>query len=103
MKSNEISFALETAEGALCLINGPERKDAERLVELCRSFFQSGFADEAMAKEVGALVEVLARRSAQAMPFAALGRGLIASMRGDELMIKPLLAEFHLKLSQLGL
>lgn len=97
-------LALESAWGAVPLIPSAERADAERLLAICVEFWRSDAVDVAPdAREVARLVEVLARRSSQAMPFAALGRALLADMSGDQRQRSGLLDEFQIKLSQIGL
>jgi|SRR5690606_1930899 len=97
-------LALESAWGAMPLVPSPERRDAERLLEICAEFWGSDAAGAAPdAREIARLVEVLARRSSQAMPFAALGRALLADMSGDQGQRGRLLDEFQIKLSQIGL
>jgi hypothetical protein len=104
MDTGQISFTLESAEGALPLINLAERPDAIRLVSLCRTEWVEQVPDPAArVREVMHLVELLSRRSAQAMPFAALGRALLAHLKGDTAQKVALLAEFQEKLAQLGL
>lgn len=95
--------ALLSAEGALGLLNAKERPDAERLLELCRTHLTDGTAPPDLLREVLHLAEVLARRSAQAMPYAALARALSASTTGKEQDAKVLLSEFETKLSLLGM
>ncbi len=99
-----LHFTLESAEGAIPLIPPSERNDVERVLLLCRNYYlQEGIDANVQLQELGTLIEVLARRSAQAMPFAALGRMLYASIKGDDDQAQSLMEEFHVKLSQLGL
>ena len=104
MMEQSIVFALEAAENGLAAVDGGERADATRLVQMCREHFIERRPDEGVrVREASQLVELLARRSARAMPYAALGRALIADLKNDETQLKLLIAEFQLKLSQLGL
>jgi hypothetical protein len=99
-----IEFILEGAEGALSLVVETERHDAARLLQVVRAHFIERQPDDGTrARTTGQLIEVLARRSARAMPFAALGRALVADLKGDAAQRDALLLEFQNKLSQLGL
>ena len=89
-------------------IRASERPDAEQLLEICRSYLaQRGATAEARktvtAREIAPLVERLARRSAAAIPFATLGRALLAQLSQDEKEALLLVEDFALKLSLLGL
>lgn len=96
--------AIVQAEGALGLLQGQERNDAEALIELCRDLFQPGAsATPQQRTHLGRLIEVLARRSATAMPYAALARALSAHLSGDERNSAALLNEFQQKLVMLGM
>lgn len=104
MKPAAILFALESAEGALPLIGDAERPDAERLLTIAHDHWRSRLPDPGTwPRELNGLVERLARRSAQAMPLAALGRALLADLRGQDAQRDALLNEFRSKLTQLGL
>ena len=98
------SAALSQATGALGILEGEERSNAEELIALGKKLFG---APESATQEERArllrLIEVLARRSSSAMPFAALGRSLSARLSGDERSSAELLAEFEMKLQLLGL
>jgi len=99
-----IEYSLDAAKGAFGLLEGVERNDAERLVELCEAHWLGTPPPEhELLVELGRLIEVLARRSAKAMPYAALGRALVAELRGTEKDRDSLLQEFALKLSMLGM
>lgn len=92
------------AEDALGILPDVERADAEELLKLFRRLFPA--PAEATAPERARLlrlIEVLARRSASAMPYAALGRALSARLAGDEKSAQLLLREFETKLQMLGL
>ncbi len=54
-------------------------------------------------REMNRLVELLARRSARAMPLAALGRALLADLGGDVRERESLVREFETKVALLGL
>lgn len=100
----QTEMVLSLADGALPHLRGSEREDAERLLALCRAAWVEGKADPGdWRRRIGGLVEPLARRSAQAMPYAALGRALLADLHGDPKMARGLLHEFEVKLAQLGL
>lgn len=96
--------ALAQAEGALGLLSDAERIDAEELITLFKRLFpaprEASLTDRTRLLR---LIEVLARRSASAMPFAALGRALSARLVGDEKSVQLLLREFQEKLQMLGL
>lgn len=97
-------LALESAWGAVPLVPPLERADAERLLNICEQYWTLKSSDTTInSREIGRLVEVLARRSSQAMPFAALARALLADINGDNRQRDSLLREFQIKLSQLGL
>jgi hypothetical protein len=94
--------ALEEARSALALIPEGERADAEMMFRLCELHFKEGKPLD-QRREAARLVEILARRSAAALPFAALGRALLASSGGEPKQAQELLGEFRFKLSLLGL
>lgn len=97
-------IALTKAEGALGLLADAERPDAEELVLLFKRLFSAPTsASPADRTRLLRLIEVLARRSATAMPFAALARALSARLAGDEGSAQELLREFEMKLQMLGL
>jgi len=105
-----ISYALEAATSLLPLLSPSERTDAERLLALCNLYWtdqpllgQGTQERTTLSREAGRLVEFLARRSATAMPLAALGRALLADLHGAEQERDRLLSEFQSKLAQLGL
>lgn len=100
---DEAQLPLNQAESALGLLNDAERLDAARLLELCQDYWLRGIRGEEASREAGRLVELLARRSARAMPFAALGRALLADLYGSEKDRSALLLEFQAKLAMLGL
>jgi hypothetical protein len=102
--SHPEDLALDQAEGALGLLSAEERADAQELIGLARRLFPSPL-DVCLADrtQLLRLIEVLARRSATAMPFAALGRALSARLAGDEASVSVLLREFQTKLQMLGL
>jgi hypothetical protein len=96
--------SIALAENSLGILKPEERRDAESLLALCRAKWGEGELDEnEAARQGGRLVEYLARRSASAMPYAALGRALLADLRGAEKDKKALLEEFAMKMSLLGL
>lgn len=94
---------LSQGEGALGVLSSDERADAARLLEICRSLWNEAQVEPTMTREAGRLVEVLARRSSRAMPFAALGRALLADLHGSPRDRDALLIEFQNKLAMLGL
>lgn len=101
--SHPEEIALAQAEGALGVLSGAERSDAEELIALFKRLFPT--PREASLTERARLlrlIEVLARRSASAMPYAALGRALSAHLSGDEKSVQLLLREFQEKLQMLG-
>jgi len=83
----------------------PERSDAKRMVELCRVVAAGNLVDEDLSvrRELGRLVELLARRSAQAVPAATLGRCALAQLAGDERQVVELSRECDVRLSMAGL
>ncbi len=102
------TFALERASGALGLLPEAERGDAEHLLTLATEFW-SGTEPlppterKSLLIEGARLAEILARRSAHAMPYAALARALLSDAREDPRTAETLLQEFETKLSLLGL
>lgn len=97
-------IALTRAQGALGLLSEAERPDAEELIVLFERLFSSpNDVSPAERARLLRLIEVLARRSAPAMPFAALGRALSARLAQDEKSVQLLLREFEAKLQMLGL
>lgn len=103
MEENEVE-ALAQAERTLGLLAGQERDDAEELIALCRKLFpEPDSATQSDRTRLLRLIEVLGRRSASAMPFAALGRALSAHLAADSATEKLLLREFETKLQMLGL
>jgi hypothetical protein len=102
--SNSLAVdALLQADGALGLLSGDERVDAERLVALCRGHWTGDQRQAASSPEIRQLSEKLARRGAKAMPFGALGRALLAELHGADKDARDLLLEFQSKLAMLGL
>lgn len=103
MQDGELA-SVTRAEGALGLLQGEQRIHADELVSLGRQLF---LTDKAAAPEqrarIGYLVEILARREAAAMPYAAFGRALLAHVSGAEAQKKALLQEFSAKLDLLGM
>lgn len=101
---------LDRAAEAAVALSGQERVDAERLVSLCREIdahpresVPSGDVESTpLSRELGALVEVLARRSARAMPMAALGRAALAHLRGADADARALVREASDKLALFG-
>src|SRR5690606_3863759 len=97
--SSPEKIAQTQAENALGLLPADERVDAEELVALFQKLFSSpAEATTAERTRLLRLIEVLGRRSASAMPFAALGRALSARLSGDERSVQLLLREFDTKL-----
>ncbi|GEM_PF-1595668 len=100
--------SLEIAENSLGILEKSERADALALILLCREVWcETGetppLVKQARAIEGGRLVEFLARRSAKAMPYAALGRAFLAGLHGASKDEMQLLQEFQMKMSLLGL
>lgn len=108
------------AHSALGLLGKGERADVEELLGICADYWKPDpdtslnestalseemlpFDDPLARRRLGRLVEILARRSSQAMPFAALGRALLADLVGAERDRDQLLQEFESKLSMLGI
>jgi hypothetical protein len=60
-------------------------------------------ADSGRHRDVARLVELVARREARAMPFAAMGRGMLAELSGAAKDAAALYREFDEKLMLLGL
>lgn len=101
---NPEETSLAHAQAALGLLSESERADAADLIALCeRLFLAPEDASLTDRTRLLRLIEVLARRSANAMPFAALGRALSARLSGDERSVALLLREFQTKLQMLGL
>ena len=110
MNSGAVAYALEAAASLLPALNPVERADAERLLLLCGEYWAESPPPEksipdrgTLTRELGRLVELLARRSATAMPLAALGRALLSELHGAISERDRLLSEFQTKLAQLGL
>lgn len=100
----EAETAIQRARMTLGSLDDQARRDAEELIVLCEAHFDPrGRAPENLKRDAARLVEVLARRSAHAMPYAALGRALLADASGSPKMAAELFAEFEAKLSMLGL
>ena len=96
--------ALIRAESALGLLLGEERSHAEELIGLGRELFpKSTLSTEQHRKRIGYLVELLARRTAAAIPYATLGRALLANLSGDSVQTEGLLQEFSAKMDLLGM
>lgn len=110
---------LERARAVTLVLGEPERGDAERLLELCAALDRAALDGAAakgaapsdgsggegageLGRELGRLVELLARRSARAMPLAALGRAALASLRGAVADARLLLREADEKLRLFG-
>jgi hypothetical protein len=92
------------AESALGLLQGQQRLHANELVEVSRQLFSSGAqVTEQDRARIGHLVELLARREAVAMPYAAFGRALLAHISGAHQQRDALFQEFSTKLDLLGM
>jgi hypothetical protein len=101
---------MEAAAGLLPLLKPLERSDAEQLLAVCARYWTDPLQVEGDAaqratllREASRLVELLARRSATAMPLGALGRALLSDLHGAPLERDRLLSEFQAKLAHLGL
>lgn len=104
----EVEQALASAPSALVRLSNTERTDAELLLDLWRSYLAHGSSVvpednlKQTRRHTARLVEVLARRSAGALPFAALGRALLAATTGYHDHARELVNEFCAKLARLG-
>ena len=110
-------LSLELAENSLGILPAVERADATELIKMCRAFWGDspenslpdsqvegpGAPGDPRRVQAGRLVELLARRSAKAMPYAALGRAYLADLHGAAKDKVSLLDEFQIKMSMLGL
>ena len=82
-------------------------KESAQSAEMSQPELNSTHATPKEKKEklirLGQLSELLGRRRAQAMPYAALTRALIAAIHDDQRMVDHFLIEAELKLSFFGL
>ena len=99
--------ALVRAHDAIALLEGPAVKDAQQLVQLSTEALTSDDLSDVrsteLKRELGTLVELVARRDARSMPLAALGRASIAQLFGNRHQAQLLLQEFESKLAMLGM
>lgn len=97
--------AVSLAKDLVLLLDGEERALGERLVAMAASSVDAAGASDELEfrREMNRLVELLARRSARAMPLGALGRGVLAALGGDRRESERLVGEFEGKLALLGL
>lgn len=95
---------LMRAEGALGLLEGEERSHAEELLGLFRELYpERSLSTEQHRIRIGHLVELLARRKAAAIPYATLGRALLAHLSGASGQTDVLLREFLTNMDLLGM
>jgi predicted nucleic acid-binding Zn ribbon protein len=79
-----------------------EALDAKRVVTIARDLRQAAASDPSLRQELNRLGETLARRSARALPAAALARAALADLWGDERERDRALAECNAKLELFG-
>ncbi len=91
---------------------GAEQEDARRVVEICRELttrersrglLVSSERDAALKRELAGLVEVLARRSTNAIVAATLGRAALADLARSQSGFDAACRECDEKLRLLGL
>ena len=99
--------AIARAQDAIALLGQSTVKDAQQLVQLSAEALTtddlSDVRSTELKRELGALVELVARRDAKSMPLAALGRAAIAQLFGNRGQVQSLLQEFESKLAMLGM
>lgn len=102
---SRMEWLLARASDACSTLSPAATADGRKLVGLCRTAFVSrGAVDQVeLRRQLGTLVELLARREARAMPFASLGRAALAHLLEQDRDRDALLSEFDLKLSMFGL
>lgn len=97
---------VERATDAASGLGPSVRADADALLSSCRIVFTEQALSPAergeLKRQLGSLVELLARRDARAMPLAALGRAALAELSLDTKQVAALLAECETKLSMFG-
>lgn len=107
----DYSRVSERVEGLCAALEGQERADAERVVAVSAAVSQRERVegqlvpapeDLELRRELGRLVELLSRRSANAIPVATLGRVLLADLAGDRNARAHALRECDEKLLLLG-
>ena len=81
----------------------PEAADARRVVAIVRALGAPGGRERALGRELNRLSETLARRSARALPAAALARAALADLWGDASERERTLLECDSKLELFGL
>ena len=75
---------VERAEGLIAKLPDAERRDAMQLVDLCRALPKPDAEEANRARvELGRLAELLGRRAARALAFAALARAALAELHGQ--------------------
>lgn len=106
----------ERAAGVLDCLPAAERPDGNRLLALCRDYAERASETrasqtephtpltdrEAFIRELSRLVEYLARRSNYGIPFAALGRAVLAHESGHLSFYAATCDETEQKLGMLG-
>ena len=118
------SLLLDRLQDGLSLLEGQERAMATESLSIAHLHFGtvntqndqlktpastlsqepiSALARKKLLVRLGQLSELLGRRRAQAMPFAALSRALIAELHNDERASSALLTEADIKLTMFGL
>lgn len=99
--------AIFARAGDVCSeLKATTKPDVQALLAIAKEVMSGNVREEeslAIKKQLGALVELVARREAQAMPFAALGRAALATLHHADKDAAALLLEFEAKLSMLGM
>lgn len=96
---------LERASSIQTELPAPEQADAQQLIAICYELDGAVLSEARtgeLKRECGRLAEVLARRSARAMPLAALARAVLAHLQGAEKDAQSLLEECRAKLALFG-
>lgn len=105
------SIVADRLEGALGSLPDAERPDAERIVAISRAvdersrtngLLDTMASDGELRRELGSLVERLSRRSARAVPFASLGRTLLADLGGSRRDAESAMSDCETRLALFG-
>lgn len=94
---------LDRVYDAAAALNDVERRDARRVVELCRQDHLVSADGGDLRRELGRLAELLGRRGARALPAAALARARLADLGGQSQDRDRALADCDQKLMLFGL
>lgn len=105
----DLSDIIDRVEAATSMLAEAEEPNARRMVAIARQLLErhprsdADSSDNALRRELNQHFELLGRRSARALPAAALARVLLARLGGSQRDVDEALNDAHQKLSMFGL